>query len=267
VKLANKGPFPRLLLINLSAGSVTPEVVTRIRKELDGFHFVEYHKRLKIGELLSSRARVVVAGGDGAVGTVAQQLLHTPHTLGILPAGTYNNFAAGIGIPADLDAALELVKRGRAGTVSVGRANGEAFLEAAMVGLFGEALLAGEAAKDFELGDLVERLKAVATAPKFEFTLSGDLVGRGTARSLFFANTPRIGAHIKVAEGTPMDSRLEFSLADALLKFKKLRVHTSPRVRLFADARPIGRTPASIEIDQSALRVLLPVTKARAREG
>jgi hypothetical protein len=59
-----------------------------------------------------------------------------------------------------------------------------------------------------------------------------------------------------------MDSRLEFSLADALLKFKKLRVHTSPRVRLFADARPIGRTPASIEIDQSALRVLLPVTKA-----
>ena len=252
-----------MLLVNLSAGSVTPEVVTKIRTALDGFHYVEYRKRLKIGELLSSRAQVVVAGGDGAVGTIARQLLHTGHTLGILPAGTYNNFAHGLGIPADIDSALEVVRHGRARLVSVGRANGKPFLEAGLVGLFGEALLAGEAAKEFELGELVEQLRAVAGAAKFEFTLSGDLVGRGSARTLFFANTPRVGARIEVADGTPLDNFLDFSLGDVFLRFKKVRLRTSPRVRLFADARPIGRTPASIEVDQAALRVLLPVKSSQ----
>ena len=71
------------------------------------------------------------------------------------------------------------------------------------------------------------------------------------------------GARIKVADGTPADNRLELSLADTFLQFKKVHIKTSPRVRLFADARPIGRTPASIEVDQDALRVLLPSTTAR----
>ena len=55
----------RLLLINLSAGSATSEAVDLIRGELSDFHYHEYHKRLRVADLLTSEGTVVVAGGDG----------------------------------------------------------------------------------------------------------------------------------------------------------------------------------------------------------
>jgi len=224
---------------------------------LSDFHYHEYHKRLRVADLLTSEGTVVVAGGDGAVGSVARQILHSRHTLGILPAGTYNNFANALGIPPDIEAALAVVKRGRAKPVSVGMANGEPFLEAALVGAFGEALQAGEAIKELEVGELFERFRALAESPKFAYRLTGDVSGRGEARNLSFANAPRIGTHIRVSDGTPRDTWLEISLGEATLEFRRLRLQTTPRVRVFADARPIGRTPVSIEANPGALRVLL----------
>jgi hypothetical protein len=110
----------------------------------------------------------------------------------------------------------------------------------------------------------MERLRALADSPTFEYSLDGDLIGQGKAQSLFFANTPRIGAHIRVADGTPRDAYLEFPLGEAVLRFKHVRLRTKPRVRLFADAHRIGRTPALIEVDPAALRVLLRPAQRRS---
>ena len=46
---------------------------------------------------------VVVAGGDGTVGTAAAALAGTGRALGIVPLGTLNHFARDAGIPADLE--------------------------------------------------------------------------------------------------------------------------------------------------------------------
>lgn len=48
---------------------------------------------------------VVVCGGDGTIETVANGLVNSGITLGILPAGTRNNLAASLNIPTDLPAA------------------------------------------------------------------------------------------------------------------------------------------------------------------
>jgi diacylglycerol kinase (ATP) len=97
---------------------------------------------------------VVVAGGDGTVGPVAEALAGGPEprdaTLGILAMGSWNNIGRGLGIPTDLEPALDAIARGATAQVDVGlawhptadEADGAAppddarvFLEAAGVGL------------------------------------------------------------------------------------------------------------------------------------
>jgi diacylglycerol kinase family enzyme len=43
-----------------------------------------------------------------------------------------------------------------------------------------------------------------------------------------------------------------------VFKFKRLEVTTRPKVRVYADNYMVGRTPATITAEVSALRVLLP---------
>jgi diacylglycerol kinase family enzyme len=43
-----------------------------------------------------------------------------------------------------------------------------------------------------------------------------------------------------------------------VFKFRKLEVKTKPRVRVYADNYQVGRTPATITAETSALKVLLP---------
>jgi diacylglycerol kinase (ATP) len=59
--------------------------------------------------LASSIGGVVALGGDGLVHLLAQQLAQTDVPLGIVPAGTGNDFAAELGIPADPLAAAALI--------------------------------------------------------------------------------------------------------------------------------------------------------------
>src|SRR5919204_6280225 len=83
----------RLLVVNPDAGSVNADLVTRLRKALPAWRYLEYDKNLRLADVLAAPGRVVVAGGDGAVGRVARQLLHSRNSLGIIPVGTANNFA------------------------------------------------------------------------------------------------------------------------------------------------------------------------------
>ena len=50
---------------------------------------------------------VVAVGGDGTVNEVAQGLLHSPISLGILPLGSGNGLARHLGIPLNLSAAID----------------------------------------------------------------------------------------------------------------------------------------------------------------
>lgn len=51
--------------------------------------------------------RVVCAGGDGIVHLCAQGLAHTGVPLGIVPVGTGNDIARALGLPTDLEAAVD----------------------------------------------------------------------------------------------------------------------------------------------------------------
>jgi diacylglycerol kinase family enzyme len=273
-----------LLILSPKAGSMTPEVEAKLRKAFASSLIVEFDPKMDLEKLVSPKAMIIVAGGDGTIGWVVRRLADTKHPLGILSMGTFNNFAKSLHLPTTVDAAIRVIKSGKPRPITLGRLNGKLFLEAAVIGLFGETIAAGESAKDRAFGAFAEDLKHVAEAKPFTYELTGDIRGTGTAMSLVFTNTTSIGSQMPVSDKTPEDPYLELSvhagatrrdivkrvLARAVLskvkeggrgqlfKFRKLEVTTKPKVRIYADNAQLGRTPATITAELSALRVILP---------
>jgi diacylglycerol kinase (ATP) len=81
---------------------------------------------------------VIVCGGDGTVASAANGALDTGLPLGILPLGTANDLARTLGLPLEIDAAAEVIARGRTRRVDVGLVNGKAFFNVASIGLSAE---------------------------------------------------------------------------------------------------------------------------------
>ncbi len=68
-----------------------------------------------------ARGRIVVAvGGDGTVNEVAAGVLRSKRTLGVIPAGSGNDFIKSIGIPAKYGPALEKLIAGKSRLIDVG---------------------------------------------------------------------------------------------------------------------------------------------------
>lgn len=84
---------------------------------------------------------VIAAGGDGTVNEVVNGIgrLQRPPRLGILPIGTGNDFALGLGIPQDLVEATRVAVGGRPLAVDVARVNERLFVNVSTGGFGAEA--------------------------------------------------------------------------------------------------------------------------------
>lgn len=88
---------------------------------------------------------IVAAGGDETVREVLRGMFAPESPLkfgsppgsffGVLPLGTFNNFANYLGVPADLQQALHAFHHGRESWVDLGRVNGKVFTESIGVGI------------------------------------------------------------------------------------------------------------------------------------
>jgi diacylglycerol kinase family enzyme len=263
---------------------MTPEGEAKLREAFADHLVIEFDPKQDFEKLIGPRARVVVAGGDGTIGFVVRKLADTKHVVGIVPLGTFNNFARALGVPEDLDGAIRTIREGRPRAITLGRVNGKVFLEACAVGLFGQIIALGEAVKDHAFGDVAARVRQEIGAKPFRYQLRGAFEGSGTARSLVFTNTPSTGAGMLVGSSTPIDPYLEFSVhagasrldmvrrvvtatllgrdresrPGQVFKFRRLEVRTRPGVRVYADDAQVGRTPATITAELGALKVILP---------
>lgn len=274
----------RMLVISRKAGSMTPEIEAKLRAAFADHLVIDFDPDADFEKLITPRARIVVAGGDGTFEFMLRKLADSKHPIGVLSLGTFNNFARALGMPEKLDEAIAVAKDGLARAITLGRVNGHVFVEACAIGLFGETIALGDSAKDMQFGVLVGKLKDVIAAKRFHYELTGDIQGNGTAMSLVFSNTSSIGSQMKVSDATPTDPYLEFSVqagrsrtdivsravtsalhrqdsdegTDQVFKFRKLEVKTRPRVRVYADNLLVGRTPATVTAELSAVRVLMP---------
>lgn len=79
---------------------------------------------------------VVAAGGDGTVAGVAHALAGSCAALAVLPLGTFNYFARGLGMPDDAEGAAKAILDGAPHDISVGTLNGRVFLNNVSIGLY-----------------------------------------------------------------------------------------------------------------------------------
>ena len=107
--------MPRGLLIhNLKAGSLDAKLLPKLVSALGAVASVSVEE-LGEAEIALRYARangydwIAVAGGDGTVESVAATLIGETLPLGIIPAGTFNNFARSLDLPLDPMQACEVI--------------------------------------------------------------------------------------------------------------------------------------------------------------
>lgn len=74
---------------------------------------------------------LIVAGGDGTVRSVAAEMIGGTVPLGVLPTGTMNMLATDLGVPTQLESALDAVLGAPTVRIDAARVNGQVFLCAA----------------------------------------------------------------------------------------------------------------------------------------
>ncbi|PIE21409.1 MAG: lipid kinase [Arachnia propionica] len=134
---------PRLITViankqsgNGKAGRALPKIARRLHRELpDAEISIVTSKSYQDAENLTRTAAlaaregdaVVVIGGDGMAHLGVNACANTAATLGIIPVGTGNDFARGVGVPTAIDAAVTTIAEGYARVVDLAHISNSRF--------------------------------------------------------------------------------------------------------------------------------------------
>lgn len=162
--------------------------------------------------LAAGVSTVAAGGGDGTVSAVASVLAGTGVSLGILPLGTLNHFAKDLGLPLDLDAAVEVILKNRSASVDVAEVNGRVFVNNSSLGLYPMLVQQRELHQSLGRGKWPAFAWAGLSALRWYpfLTLRIETAGRKMLRRtpfLFIGNNVydlqgfRIGSRVSIAEG------------------------------------------------------------------
>lgn len=112
--------------------------------------------------------RIIVAGGDGTVNLCVNAMIkhgiHLP--LGILPAGTANDFAYYFEIPSDIDYQLDIALGNKTTKADVGEVNGRNFVNVAAMGALIDVSQKTDPNLKNAIGVLAYYLKALTEIPQ-----------------------------------------------------------------------------------------------------
>lgn len=134
---------------------------------------VRASKGLVIDEVLSTidqseYSRIIVAGGDGTVNLCVNAMIrHSIHLpLGILPAGTANDFAYYFELPSDIDYQLDIALGSKTTTADVGKVNDRYFVNVAAMGALIDVSQKTDPNLKNAIGVLAYYLKALTEIPQ-----------------------------------------------------------------------------------------------------
>jgi YegS/Rv2252/BmrU family lipid kinase len=150
----------------------------------------------------------VVMSGDGLIWQVGGLLAGGEVPMGLIPGGRGNDLARVLGIPTEIERAVELLAGGSTRAIDVGEVNGRRFLGIASCGFDSDANRIANQARLVK-GNLVylyAALRALAAwkPARFELALDGDL-RRFTGFSVAAANSKAYGGGMFVAPDAELD--------------------------------------------------------------
>ncbi len=191
-------------------------------------------------------AAIIVVGGDGTIHEAVNGLAGagSPVPLGVIPAGTGNDFARNAGIPLDPELAIAKLGQGARRRLDLGRLSfhepggaerSVVFLNSTSVGVSPAANRHAQRLGRFLPGRLcyvTGGVVALLTEPRRRFTVTeaGGTVHEGSALNITVANGAGFGSGMRISpESSPWDGVLErviierVGLVRALLAFSRLR--------------------------------------------
>jgi diacylglycerol kinase (ATP) len=174
--------------------------------------------------------RILVWGGDGTVRRCIDTIVEDGANaeVAILPAGTANLLANGLGIPIDLEGALEVALRGHLRKIDVGVMNGERF--AVMAGTGFDALMIRDADDDKDRLGRLAYLRAgakhlVEPNTKVSIDVDGHTWFKGSAACVLVGNMGRaFGGLTLFPDARPDDGLLDIGVVTAEQRLDWLRV-------------------------------------------
>lgn len=235
---------------------------------------------------------VLAGGGDGTISTAAARLMGKKKALAILPAGTMNLFARGLGIPQTLDGAIVAFATGEVRAVDIASANGKPFVHQFSIGMHAKMVQLRE---KMDFGSRLGKMRASAQAawttlrnpPALNATLtigeaemSARTTGIGVTNNLFgeghlpYADDPAggvLGIYVNVASQPGELLRHAFNMARGRWRDNEhVEIHQADRVvlavrsgrrrpRAVIDGELVTLEPETVfEIHPGALNVLVP---------
>ncbi len=230
---------------------------------------------------------ITAVGGDGTVSELANGIHGCAVAMGVIPAGSGNDFARTLGIPSDFNKALDCVLKGSTRTIDIGIVNGRCFINVASVGFDAQVVRETHSIKKRIRGPLAYVLgvfKSLISYKPFDMEIeTGSERINKQATLVAIANGIYYGGGMKIAPGAVLDDGLlEVYLVEGMSRLKILRLFpliysgrhlARPELKHFkarklsikcqngyinSDGEIIGRCPASISIIPAALNVIIP---------
>lgn len=236
----------------------------------------------------SGTPMVIVGGGDGSLSGSVDEVVGHDCVFALLPLGTANSFARTLGIPLELDGAIEAIANGRRRRIDLGVINGDYFANAAAMGIspmIGETVPPGLKRWLGRLGYLIWALRCMIRFRPFRLT-----VDDGETRHVVWATEVRIangrfhGGVELIEDASPDDGRIVIQavtgksvsrlvwdwfarffrlpvrdLATQEFRGERFELDTRPRQKVSIDGEVLTKMPALVESAHKAIEVVVPV--------
>ena len=237
---------------------------------------------------VSRAPMVVVGGGDGSLSSVVDHFVGTDTVFAVLPLGTANSFARTLGVPLDIDGAVNVIAFGRRKRIDLGVIDGDYFANVAALGL--SPLIADSVPPALKryFGIFGYALWAVRVAFKFRpfrvrVTLDDGTVEKCWATEARIANG-RYHGGVELVETQSVDSGtmviqavtgksllgLAWSWFATLFKLRnraqtvtewrgrRMILDARPRQKISIDGELAAKTPVTVEVARGAIEVAAP---------
>jgi len=228
---------------------------------------------------------VIVAGGDGTLSLLVDCLAYREVMLGVLPLGTGNDFARGLGIPMDLEAAARVVASGRRVRVSLLRVDGDYAVNTVNIGANVHLARLARGLKPYlgRLAYLYAAGEGLAANRRFEGRMEANgWVAEGLMTQFGIVSGPVYAAGQAVnpeaepgtflayaipAGGRWQVTRMVWSLRGGRdlerrgvksTRAMRARISTTVPEPVAVDGEVSGTTPVTVEVARDAITVMVP---------